>query len=284
MSVPEPFRNESGAEFLNNFHDMRRIINNILMRDFGLKMRNYDIELISNIYQINAGDVSVLREMEQRYGMNSFAVKKVPDWRIDSWRNSVIQIMDRIAEAIELGNSVNIVNDELYCEKYIERSRYFEIAIGQCHVLKDKFHEILKSMPNVKLGEYEDVADKLKREIGFLKGVKKRDANVYQTMASKYMPREYLPVGINADDIIPPTIGQHKLYFYGDNINSLGGRPNGTFSDVPYALDVLRLQTHVKQVLSILSADEKKVELMFVRKTKNSRDMDFNEWKIQKDI
>ena len=282
MSVPEPFRNESGAEFLNNFHEMRRVINNILMRDFGLKKRNYDTELISHIYEINAEDISTLRLMEERYGMNSFAVKRIPDWRIDSWRNGVIQIMDRIGEAIELGNSINIMNDELYREKYVERTRYFEIAIGQCHVLKDKFHEILRAMPSAKMGEYEDVSSRLKREIVLLKGVRKKDGNIYQTMVSKYTPRVPIPENVNANDLIPPNIGEHKLYFVGENVNKLIGRPEGTFANAPFTLDVIRLSTHVKQTLSVFDYDEKKLVVSFNRRTKNSKDMTYGAWTIDK--
>ena len=50
MSVRVPDRNESKVEFLGNFHRLRKEVEEILMRDFGLKRRRYEVALMENGY------------------------------------------------------------------------------------------------------------------------------------------------------------------------------------------------------------------------------------------
>lgn len=143
MSVPEPDRNPSKVEFLNNFHKLRKEVNILMMRDFGIKARTYDVELISDIYELSDEDKVSFKGISGKYGIENFNVNKYPLWRIEAWQKEISDIMNDLGKYIELGNSINIHDEDLFREKYARRSEYFENAIGMCHVLKDKFHEIL---------------------------------------------------------------------------------------------------------------------------------------------
>ena len=147
------------------------------MRDFGIKAKEYDVNMISSIYQLEEEDKKALQAISMKYGMNSYLTYKYPIWRIAQWRMEIANIMDHIAANIELANSIRI-EGEFYLECYRRRTTYFETAIGWCNALKDKFHEILDCIA-VDVGAYNEISHLLKREINMLKGVKRRDKKVF---------------------------------------------------------------------------------------------------------
>lgn len=171
MSVPEYRRNKSSVEFLANFHKLRKEVNMILMRDFGIKPRHYSVDLIQQIYDLDENDETVLREIMNKYGMDSSQIQKYPKWLVDSWRTQIRQIMSNMGVEIELANSIFITS----MDEYYERRKHWTLAIGYCNALKDVFHEILDCLPDVKVGAYTEVSILLKKEIELLKGVRKSD-------------------------------------------------------------------------------------------------------------
>lgn len=184
MSVPEPFRNESRAEFLNNFHRMRKMINKLMMRDFGQKKREYDVNLLKNIYDISDDDVAVLEGLPKKYGMKSFPVEKCPEWRIAEWRKEISRIMTKIGEALEVANNIRIDGD-FFAEEYAERRKHFEKAQGLLHALKDKFHEVIDII-DTNLGEYEEISQMMLKEINYVKKIKRYDNKIYQKKKEEY--------------------------------------------------------------------------------------------------
>ena len=119
MSVPVPDRNPSKVEFLNNFHKLRKEVNILMMRDFGVKARAYDVELISDIYELSNEDKSTFKEISDKYGIENFKVNKYPLWRIETWQKEISDIMNDLGKYIELGNSINIHDEDLFREKYL---------------------------------------------------------------------------------------------------------------------------------------------------------------------
>lgn len=182
MSVPEPFRNQSRAEFLNNFHALRKKVNQLMMRDFGVKKRSYDVNLLSEIYQISEEDKATLTSLSKKYRMTSYPVDKCPYWRIHLWREEICQIMNQIGVSLELANNIRIDGD-FFADAYRRRREYMEQAQGYCHALKDKFHEIVDII-DANLGEYIDVSEMLKKEINYIKSVKRHDKKVYEKCMS----------------------------------------------------------------------------------------------------
>lgn len=184
MAVAEPFRGESKAEFLKNFHRLRKEINMLMMRDFGIKPRKYNVDLIKEIYELNEEDAALLSNMSEKYGMNTFYTEKYPKERIYEWKKELCYIMNQLGICIEQGNSRNVKYALYPTAEYLKRTEYFEDAIGYCQALKDKFHEILDIL-DVKTGQYITVSKLLKREISLLKGVKRSDKDALAKAKAK---------------------------------------------------------------------------------------------------
>lgn len=175
MAVSEPFRNQSKAEFLKNFHNLRKEVNKLMMRDFGIKPRRYNVDMLKDMYDIDEDDAEMLNLVSEKYGMKSYYTDKYPEWRIVVWQKEVSKIMSDIGVCIEQGNSRDFIHSIYPQATYLKRTEYFEDAIGHCHALKDKFHEILDVCDDVKVGQYTVIAKMLEREIKLLKGVKRSD-------------------------------------------------------------------------------------------------------------
>jgi hypothetical protein len=175
MSVPEYKRGTSNKKFLDNFHSMRKELTLIMMRDFGVKPRKYNIELIENIYELTEDDKKVLELLSNKYGMADYLVKKYPDWIIEDWRQSILDDLKNIGREIELANNIYI-SKECPREEYAERRKHWTLAIGYCNSLKDTLNHLIDTIhKDVKLGAYENVFKKIKEEILLLKSLRKSD-------------------------------------------------------------------------------------------------------------
>lgn len=170
MSVPKSERSESKVRFLSNFHKLRKETLDILMRDFGIKKKHYTVEIIQKIYEISPEDTEALKAIMDKYGINNADIDKYPVWIVEKWRDQVMDILQHLGVEIELANNIFMyLPEEVY-----ERRLHWDAAIGYCHALKDKLHEIITSI-KVNVGAYEQVAILLQDEIKLLKGVRKSD-------------------------------------------------------------------------------------------------------------
>jgi len=172
MSVRVKDRNESKVEFLDNFHRLRSEVELLLMRDFGLKKRKYDVALMEEIYEMTDDQKEKYESLMNELGARSNIVDKYPAWLIDNWRDSIMKILDNIGIHIELANSTYA----LIPEEWAMRRTNWDKAIGYCNALKDKLHDIMYcTKKDITLGQFDIIAKKLKAEINLLKGVRKSD-------------------------------------------------------------------------------------------------------------
>ena len=177
MSVPKYKRNESGVEFLNTYHDIRKEVIMILMRDLGIKKKTQTVKFLLESYEVEEYDREVLIRIMDKYGMSEVEIDQYGAWIIDKWKEQLMTAIDRLGIEIELANNIHITNRE----EYVERRKPWDLAIGWCHVLKNKLQEIVSCI-NVKVGAYEIVIGRLWSEIRLLKGVRKSDNAVLKTL------------------------------------------------------------------------------------------------------
>lgn len=171
MSVPSWKRKESKVEFLHTFQKLRKETTLILLRDFGIKNKVYSVNLLEKMFNVtDEDDVKALEELLIKYDMNSAVLDRYPSWIIDKFRNECLDILCKIGIELELANNIFISS----MAEYDERRIHWDLAIGYCHALKDKFHEIL-SVFQVKVGAYMVVAELLEKEIQLIKGIRKSD-------------------------------------------------------------------------------------------------------------
>lgn len=170
MSVPEYLRSESSMEFLHNLHKLRRNINDLLGRDFGLKPRTYDIDLLKKIYEPTDEDAALLVRISAKYGMNSYEIDRFPRWLVDSIRQEVRWELKHLCVEVELANSIWLSDERTHNA----RRTHWDLAIGYCNALKDSLHEVVDCF-KVKPSFIEETITMIDREIKLLKGMRKSD-------------------------------------------------------------------------------------------------------------
>lgn len=185
MSVPSWQRNESSVQFLETYKQIRKQVNQILMRDFGLKPRSYDVKLVESIYSLTEEDKQTLENISEKYGMKTYAIKKYPEWMVADMRTGIRASIKGIGTHIEIANNIFIgdagkdkgedLNRRVREGLYIERRKQWSMAIGYCNALKDGLQEVLETF-SVQKNQYEIVFGLIKKEIDLLKGVRKSDS------------------------------------------------------------------------------------------------------------
>jgi hypothetical protein len=183
MGVSEYKRGESNKLFLANYRKLRKEVNQILMRDFGIKPRSYSVELLHEIYNLEETDRHTLETILNKYGMDSSEINKYPPWLIADWRTNIRHITAQIGTEIELANNIYI-SKECPNEEYAERRKHWTLAIGYCNALKDALNEVLDCV-SVKVSAYELVFEKLQKEMLLLKAIRKSDKKALEKALQK---------------------------------------------------------------------------------------------------
>lgn len=181
MSVPVFKRNESTIEFLHTYHKLRKEVNILIARDFGIKPRTYTTHLVSKIYELSEEDEKTLNDMSTKYGMNSVVIEKYPQWLINSLRTETREYTRHIGVEIELANSI-FIHEAISKESYAERRKHWELAIGYCNALKDELNEIVECF-HPKASAYEELVKLIDKEIALLKGIRKHDGKTFKNKA-----------------------------------------------------------------------------------------------------
>ncbi len=189
MSVPAYRRNLSKIEFLNNFDKIRRDTYLILMRDFGVKKKVYEVKTIEKMYNINSDDKVSLEAIMQKYNISSIDVDKYPEWLINKWREMVLDLLSKIGTEIRLFNSIYMSKESLYSaeQEYLIRRQHITNAIGYLFALKDRLQEIIVVLDSdASIGAYAELNKKIDHEITLLKGVRQSDNKLFEKIKASF--------------------------------------------------------------------------------------------------
>jgi hypothetical protein len=148
MSVLKNNRNLSKLEFYHNARKLREDITNFLLRDFGVRDKIRKIKTTENL------DVTVIEEY--------------PEWLIEFFRKSIINILRSLMMNIMAGNTIYPVT----MEELAERRRYQTAAIINCEQLLSEMTYCADVLP-VELNKFLPYVDRIDFEIRLLKGWRK---------------------------------------------------------------------------------------------------------------
>lgn len=174
MSVREIDRNVSKVEFLSNFHELRKEIEFMLMRDFGIKKRILTLSAVEQMYKFSEEEKKTYEQLMIKVGANSEIIDKYPIWLVNYWRDSILKSLNGVGSHIELANSIYVTSKE----ELIERRNNWNAALGYLNALKDNLQNVVYcAKDNISLGTFESVINRLMKEIALIKGIRKADFN-----------------------------------------------------------------------------------------------------------
>ena len=169
MSVIKNKRSLSELEFFHNAIKLRKEMTSLLLRDFGVKARNKDTQVLPKLYKMEKEDGEAFLKLCEQYKITSM-LETYPEWLIREFRESILQNLRELIKNITCANSIYPV-----CRAELtERRIYQDRAIGNCETLLQEMAYAMSVLPN-DANKYMGYVDIIQREIALLKGWRKSD-------------------------------------------------------------------------------------------------------------
>lgn len=167
-NVPKSKRNVSSMEYLNLALKIKKNITLLLLRDFGVKDRVWDLELIGKRYKMPEEDIAQLEEICGRNGITSPLRFMYPEWFLDKKRDEVIDYVDNLYSYAAQANAIY----PYVIEEADERRLLLSQAIAQAKALMLEL-QFLQSILPVNCEKYVPYIEMLTKEVTLLKGQRK---------------------------------------------------------------------------------------------------------------
>lgn len=169
MSVLKNKRSLSTLEFFHNAIKLRKEMTSLLLRDFGIKAKNKDVNIYPKQYKMDKEDGDKFVELCEKYKITTL-VETYPDWLIIEFRKTILYNLRDLIKCITQANSIYPV----CIAEYEERRTWQNRAIGDCETLLQEMAYIISVVP-VDANKYMLYVDMIQREIALLKGWRKAD-------------------------------------------------------------------------------------------------------------
>ena len=117
MSVPVSKRTLSDMEFYHNAMNLRLSVTNLLLRDFGVKDKIRNLQVLSGMKKMSPEDTQILEEIKDKYGIKRSVIEQYPAWLINHFRENVLGLLRNLIYNIRAANSIYPVIEREYIER-----------------------------------------------------------------------------------------------------------------------------------------------------------------------
>ena len=176
MSVIKNKRSLSSLEFFHNAIKLRKEMTELLLRDFGVKAKNRDVNIYPKKYSMDKADGEIFVELCEKYKIATL-VETYPDWLIMEFRKTILYNLRDLIKCITQANSIYPVS----ISELEERRGWQNRAIGDCEILLQEMAYIISVIP-VDANKYMPYVDLIQREIALLKGWRKADNKIREKL------------------------------------------------------------------------------------------------------
>lgn len=180
ISVLVKDRGISSMDFFHNAIKLRKMIVELLLRDFGIKDKIRNPKVYANSIKMSDEDKIEWKRIIEKYQMNRSVIDEYPKWLIVYFRENVLLILRDMIFYIVKTNSIYI-DSEL---SYKERRHYQTLAICQCEILLQEFQFVIDVI-NVDVNKFMPYVELIEKEIALLKGWRKSDNKVIRKLKEK---------------------------------------------------------------------------------------------------
>ena len=178
MSVIKNKRGLSDLEFFHNAIKLRKRMTELLLRDFGIKQKNTDVNVFAREYAMDKADKSLFNELCEKYKITTL-VESYPRWLINEFRESILINLRELLANITAANSIYPICIEEWNERRIRQDR----AIGNCETLLQEMAYVIATVP-VDAEKYMEYVWLIEKEIALLKGWRKSDNKIRKKLRS----------------------------------------------------------------------------------------------------
>lgn len=197
MSVDKLHRTESKFGVYDRARRIRKMVNDFLDRDFGIKVCKRDIRnaAVGKYRRLEDGSTEFYVRMPKQAEKHSriedyyifmpvngstsengeLMVREIPEWKLEKYRDELWENAKHIAEDVRRANSIYAY----YPTEYYERRKLQDMAVAHCFNLHDSLLEVAEDLP-VTLEKVMPVIDEVKKEISAIKDWRKGENVVLQ--------------------------------------------------------------------------------------------------------
>lgn len=179
MSVIKNKRSLSDLEFFHNAIKLRKEMTDLLLRDFGVKARNRDVNVLPKKYSMDKEDGDKFLELCEKYKITTM-LESYPDWLVREFRETILSNLRQLMKNITSANTIYPVCMAEYEERRLCQNR----AIANCETLLQEMVYVMTIMP-VDADKYMKYVDYIQREIALLKGWRKSDNKIRDKLLNK---------------------------------------------------------------------------------------------------
>lgn len=173
MSVPVSKRTLSDLEFYHNAFNLRLNITNLLLRDFAIKDKIRNLQVLQGMRGMTDEDTRALGEISERYGFSKPVIERYPEWLINHFRCVILDLLRDMMHNITGANSIYAVSEA----DYYERRRLQTSAIIACENLLQEMQYIIHVIP-CNIEKFMPYVEMIDREVALLKGWRKSDNRI----------------------------------------------------------------------------------------------------------
>lgn len=175
MAVPKNRRTLADTEYFHNGIKMRDAVLDLLIRDFGVKIKRKDFEFIKKAHNISEDDLDLLEYLCKKYHVIEHTFYDFPVWFMEYERKYIMGGLRRFLMHIRYADAITVKSDKMH-----EYRRYHIIqARTECYMLMDEMDYITR-VYNVDMNSYLPLLDIIHYEITLLNRLEKLDNDRYR--------------------------------------------------------------------------------------------------------
>lgn len=170
-------RDENKPNNFNTFNhalDLRLTITELLLRDFGLKVKKENILKLKNS-SISEEDNAIIESLFDKYRYEPVCESEFPSWFVENNRKVLMNLCNDLISHISHANSIYPV----YKSEYFQRRNLQNLAIGDCENILQEFTYAIDILP-LDINKFMPIVDMIEKQIALLKGWRKSDASLLE--------------------------------------------------------------------------------------------------------
>lgn len=178
MSLPLSARSLADTEYFKQLYRLSDEIIQLLLRDFGLKTLNSDLNVFVHRAKMLPEDKDLFFRICEKYHLN--VETTYPLWIIDYFRTHIMQVLQDMLNNVTTAYTIYPTSEK----EYYDRKHYFWLAISNCYQLKQVMQLAIRNLP-VDSEKYMRYIDMIELEIKRLRERKKADNKILKAIKKK---------------------------------------------------------------------------------------------------
>lgn len=175
MSVVRNKRSLSDLEYFHNGLKMRDMILDLLIRDFGVKVKRNDFEVLKSVHNMTDEDMELAEYLCKKYRVMEHVLYNFPGWFMEYERKTIMDILKSFMAHLRYADNITVNSDSSH-----EYRKYHVFqARADCYRMMDEMEYLARVFP-VDMTAYIPFLDVLHYEIKLLNRLEKHDNDKYR--------------------------------------------------------------------------------------------------------